>query len=130
MRLTVRLPTEILMQEEVTGIKAEAPNGWFGLLPRHIDFVTALVPGVLVFARAGGNEEYLAIDQGILVKCGPEVSVSTRAAVRSTNLDQLRKDVEARFQAEEEREKKTLASEVKLEADLVRGLLELEKKNV
>jgi F-type H+-transporting ATPase subunit epsilon len=130
MRLTVWLPTEILMQEEVTRIRAEAPNGWFGLLPRHIDFVTALVPSVLAFAHTGGTEEYLAIDQGILVKCGPEVSVSTRAAVRGTNLDQLRKDVEARFQAEEEREKKTFASEVKLEADLVRGLLELEKKNV
>ena len=121
------LPTEILMQEEVSRIKAEAPNGWFGLLPRHIDFVTALVPSVLTFARTSGTEEYLAIDHGILVKCGPEVSVSTRAAVRSANLAQLRKDVEARFEAEEEREKKTLSSEVKLEADLVRGLLELEK---
>jgi F-type H+-transporting ATPase subunit epsilon len=127
MRLTVRLPTETLMQEEVTRIKAEAPNGWFGLLPRHIDFVTALVPGVLIFTQAHGSEEYLAIDQGVLVKCGPDVSVSTRAAVRGTNLDQLRKDVEARFQAEEEREKKTFSSEAKLEADLVRGLLELEK---
>lgn len=129
MRLTVWLPTEILMQEKVTRIRAEAPNGWFSLLPRHIDFVTALVPSVLTFARTGGTEEYLAIDHGILVKCGPEVSVSTRAAVRSANLAQLKKDVEARFEAEEEREKKTLSSEVKLEADLVRGLLEL-KKNV
>jgi len=127
MRLTVWLPTEILMQEEVSRIKAEAPNGWFGLLPRHIDFVTALVPSVLTFDRTSGTEEYLAIDHGILVKCGPEVSVSTRAAVRSANLAQLRKDVEARFEAEEEREKKTLSSEMKLEADLVRGLLELEK---
>ena len=127
MRLTVWLPTEILMQEEVTRIKAEAPNGWFGLLPRHIDFVTVLVPSVLAFVRPGGTEEYLAIDQGILVKCGPEVSVSTRAAVRGTNLEQLKRDVEARFQAEGEREKKAFASEVKLEADLVRGLLELEK---
>ncbi len=127
MRLTVWLPTEILMQEEVSRIKAEAPNGWFGLLPRHIDFVTALVPSVLTFARTSGTEEYLAIDHGILVKCGPEVSVSTRAAVRSANLAQLRKAVEARFEAEEEREKKTLSSEMKLEADLVRGLLELEK---
>jgi len=127
MRLTVRLPTETLMREEVTRIKAEAANGWFGLLPRHIDFVTALVPGVLTFVGTRGTEEYVALDQGILVKCGPEVSVSTRAAVRGANLDQLRKDVEARFQAEEEREKKAFSSEVKLEADLVRGLLELEK---
>lgn len=127
MTLTVRLPTEILMREEVTRIKAEAPNGWFTLLPRHIDFTAALVPSVVAFKRHGAAEEYLAVDQGILVKCGPDVSVSTRAAVRGTNLEQLKKDVEARFLAEEEREKKTFASEAKLEADLVRGLLELEK---
>lgn len=127
MRLTVRLPTEILMQEEVRWVKAEAPNGWFTLLPRHIDFTTVLVPSVLAFENFNGTEQYVAVDQGILVKCGAEVSVSTRAAVRGTNLEQLKKDVEARFQAEEEREKKVVASEVKLEADLVRGLLELEK---
>ena len=65
-------------------IKAEAENGWFGLLPKHIDFVTALVPGVMTFQPGGRPEEYLAIDHGILVKCGPEVSVSTRNAVRGT----------------------------------------------
>jgi F-type H+-transporting ATPase subunit epsilon len=128
MRLTVRMPTEIFMQEEVTKIKAEALNGWFGMLPRHIDFVTALVPGVLAFTPAGTNaEQYLAIEQGILVKCGPEVSVSTRAAVRGTDLEQLKREVRERFETEEERQKETFAFEVKLEADLVRGLLELEK---
>lgn len=127
MKLTVRVPTEILFTEEVTRIKAEAPNGWFGILPKHVDYVTALVPGVLTFVSAKGKEEYLAIDQGILVKCGPEVSVSTRAAVRGTNLEQLKHDVARQFEAESEREKKNLAFEAKLEADLVRGLLELEK---
>jgi len=127
MRLIVRLPTEILLTTEVTKIKAEAPNGWFGLLPRHVDFVTALVPGVLTFVSRDGQEEYLAIDQGILVKCGPDVSVSTRSAVRSTNLEELKRDVVTEFEADEEREKKNLEFEAKLEADLVKGLLELEK---
>jgi F-type H+-transporting ATPase subunit epsilon len=127
MRLTVWLPTEILMQEEVSRIKAEAQNGWFGLLPKHIDFVTALVPGILAFVPVGGSEEYLAIDHGILVKCGPEVSVSTRAAIRGASLERLKLRVESQFEAEEEKERKTRGVEVKLEADLVRGLLELEK---
>ncbi len=127
MRLTVRLPAEILLREEVSRIKAEAENGWFGMLPRHIDFVTALVPSVLTFQPIGKPEEYLAIDQGILVKCGPDVSVSTRAAVRGTSLEQLERDVESQFLTQEEREKKNLAYETKLEADLVHGLLELEK---
>jgi F-type H+-transporting ATPase subunit epsilon len=127
MKLKVWLPTEVLLDEAVTKIKAEAENGWFGLLPKHVDFVTALVPGVLTFEPCGKPEEYLAIDHGILVKCGAEVSVSTRNAVRGTNLAQLKKDVERQFRERAEREKAAHALEAKLEADLVRGLLEAEK---
>jgi F-type H+-transporting ATPase subunit epsilon len=127
MRLKVWLPAEVLLDEEVTRIKAEADNGWFGLLPRHIDFVTALVPGVMTFEPRGKPEEYLAIDHGILVKCGAEVSVSTRNAIRGTNLSQLKRDVERQFIERAEREKAARALEAKLEADLVRNLLEVEK---
>ena len=127
MKLTVRLPAEILLAEDVTRIKAEADNGWFGLLEKHVDFVTALVPGILTFQARGKAEEYLAIDHGILVKCGCEVSVSTRNAVRGTNLEELRRDVETQFREREERDKKARAYEAKLEADLVRQLLEVEK---
>jgi F-type H+-transporting ATPase subunit epsilon len=127
MTLKVWVPTEVLLEQEVIRIKAEAENGWFGMLPRHIDFVTALVPGVMRFQSQGKPEEYLAIDRGILVKCGREVSVSTRNAVRGTNLVQLRADVEQQFLAVEEREKSARAFEAKLETDLVRHLLEAEK---
>jgi len=127
MKFTVWLPTQVLLQEEVVRIRAEAENGWFGLLPRHIDFVTSLVPGILAFEPEGKPEQYLAIDRGILVKCGQEVSVSTRSAVRGTDLGRLQQAVRAQLQTEEEREKKAFTYEVKLEADLVRGLLELEK---
>jgi F-type H+-transporting ATPase subunit epsilon len=109
MKLTVWLPSEILFEEQVERIKAEAENGWFGLLPRHIDFVTALVPGVMTFQPAGKPEEYLAIDHGILVKCGADVSVSTRNAVRGTSLEQLKQDVERQFHAREKSAKKRRA---------------------
>jgi F-type H+-transporting ATPase subunit epsilon len=127
MKLTVRLPWEILLEEQVDRINAEAENGWFGLLPKHIDFVTALVPGVLTFQPCGKPEEYLAVDHGILVKCGADVSVSTRNAVRGTDLAQLQQAVEAQFRAREEREKAARAYEARLEADLVRHLMEAEK---
>ena len=45
MKLKVWLPISVLLDETVTKIKAEAENGHFCLLPHHIDFVTALVPG-------------------------------------------------------------------------------------
>jgi F-type H+-transporting ATPase subunit epsilon len=127
MALKVWLPNEILFEEPVTRIRAEAQNGWFGLRPKHVDFVTALVPGVLTFQPAGKPEEYLALDRGVLVKCGQEVSVSTRQAVRGTNLESLRREVEQQFLARQERDKAARALEAKLEADLVRRLLTFEK---
>lgn len=126
MRLTVRMPAAVLFSEEVSRIRAEAENGWFGLLPKHIDFATALAPGVLTFQPCGKAEEYLAIDRGILVKCGPEVSVSTRNAVRGSDLELLKKNVEQQFRERAEREKQARALEARLEADLVRALMEAE----
>ena len=128
MNLTVWLPSEVLLEEEVSRIRAEADNGWFGLREKHVDFVSALVPGILTFQSRGRPEEYLAVDRGILVKCGRQVSVSTRNAVRGKSLEELRHDVEQQFREREEREKKALAYEAKLEADLVRRLLEVEKR--
>lgn len=128
MKLTVLLPSEVLLDEEVVRIKAEAENGWFGILPKHVDTVTALVPSVLVFERPGHPEEYLAVDHGILVKCGPEVRVSTRNAVRGTSLEQLKQEVEKKFRERAEMERKARAFEAKLETDLVRRLLEEEKR--
>lgn len=126
MNLKVSVPNDVRVDEEVTKIKAEAEDGWFCVLPKHIDFVTALVPGILSFDLAG-ETEYLAIDHGVLVKCGSDVFVSTRAAIRGRDLGSLRETVEKQFTAAHERERTTLELEAKLEADLVRGLVELEK---
>ena len=127
MRLKVWIPSEVFLDEEATKIKAEAENGWFCILPRHIDFVTALVPGVLCFASPGKQTEYLAIDHGILLKCGPEVSVSTRNAVRSADLGNLKEAVEKQFRMLHEKERASREFEAKLEADLVRQLMRLER---
>jgi F-type H+-transporting ATPase subunit epsilon len=125
MRLKVLLPTEVLLNKEVTKVIAEAENGSFCLLPRHIDFVAALVPGLLFFTEDEDREEFLAIDEGILVKCGAEVLVSTRTAVRGPNLGALRRTVEERFRHIDEREKQARAAAARLEADLVRRFMEL-----
>jgi len=127
MRLKVWVPTEVFCDEEVTKIKAEAENGWFCILPRHIDFVTSLVPGILSFELPNKETQYLAIDHGILVKCGREVSVSTRSAVRGTDLGALKEAVEKQFRALHEKEQAARQFEAKLEADLVRRLVQVEK---
>ena len=118
MKLTVLLPTGMLVDQEVTKVTAEAENGSFCLLPRHIDFVAALAPGLLSFENEAG-EEFLAVDEGILVKCGPEVMVSTRNAVRGVPLGQLRQAVRERFLTLDSRELQAREVLARLEADLV-----------
>jgi F-type H+-transporting ATPase subunit epsilon len=127
MRLKVWVPTEVFFDEEVKKIKAEAEDGWFCILPRHVDFVTSLVPGILSFQLPNQETEYLAIDHGILVKCGPEVSVSTPRALRGASLGSLKEAVERQFQTLQEKDRATREFEAKLEADLVRQLLEVRK---
>jgi F-type H+-transporting ATPase subunit epsilon len=127
MRLRVLLPEQILLDTDVQKVTAEAENGSFGLLPRHADFVTALVPGVLTFTPADGGEEFLAVDEGILVKCGADVRVSTRNAVLGHELGVLKQLIEERFKKVDEFEKKSRDALYKLEADLVRRFMELGK---
>jgi F-type H+-transporting ATPase subunit epsilon len=125
MRLKVLLPTEILIDAEVTKVIAEAENGSFCLLPRHIDFLATLVPGILSFMTPEGKEEFAAVDEGILVKVGQEVLVSTGRGVRSSELGRLKQMVAEEFQVRSEREKKALSAGARLEADIVRRFMEL-----
>jgi F-type H+-transporting ATPase subunit epsilon len=126
MNLKVLLPTEVLVQEDVAKVTAEAHNGSFCLLPKHVDFAAALVPGILSFETAGGREAFLAVDEGILIKCGQEVLVSTRNAVRGPDLGQLRRTVEERFKVLDDREKTARSAMVKIEAGFVRRFLEIQ----
>ncbi len=66
------------------------------------------------------------MDNGILVKCGSEVLVSTRNAVRSADLKSLRKTVQEHFVVLDDRERRARSALVRLEADFVRRYLELE----
>jgi F-type H+-transporting ATPase subunit epsilon len=125
MRLKVLLPTEVLVDEEVRKIGAEADDGELTLLPRHIDMATALPPGVLSFEQAGGREEFVALAEGVMVKCGEEVLVSARKAVRGAELDKLRETVQKDVATRDERAETARTSLNKIEATFVHRFIEL-----
>ncbi len=130
MNLRIWAPAELVLSEKAAKVKAETESGWFCVLPRHVDFVTALVPGILIYETPAGQAGYVAVDDGILVKCGPEVSVSVRNAARGASLGALRETVESHFRGLHERERAARVFEAKLEAELVRQLLSVEKEAV
>ena len=65
MQLKVQIPGKVFIDEPVQKIIAEAQNGFFCLEPRHIDFVAALVPGLISYFTSEGSERILATDEGI-----------------------------------------------------------------
>ena len=60
MNCKILLPAEVFFNKEVAKVVAEAGNGSFCLLPQHIDFVAALVPGLLRIVGIEGREEFYA----------------------------------------------------------------------
>lgn len=128
-RLKILLPTEVLVNEPVTKVIAEAVNGSFCLLPRHVDFVTALVPGILSFCDAEGEENFVAVDEGTLVKCGGQVLVSTFNAVRGNDLERMQKTVAQRFLKLDEHDRVARTVLARLEAGTIRRFIELEEQD-
>jgi F-type H+-transporting ATPase subunit epsilon len=126
MRLKVILPAKILVDEEVSKVIAEAEDGSFCLLPRHADFVTSLAPGILIYEDPQGEESFLAVDLGILVKSGAEVLISTRNAVLGSSLQMLQKTVEAEYLQQDEQQRATSAAVARLEAAFMRRFLDQE----
>jgi F-type H+-transporting ATPase subunit epsilon len=128
MQLKVLLPSEVLIDSPVLKVVAEAADGWFGILPRHIDIATALVPSVLLYVDNEGIERFLGIDEGILVKCGGEVRVSVRNAVKGNDLQSLRRAVRKRFLELDDRERSARSALARLEAGVVRRFIELQER--
>lgn len=125
MNLKLLIPTQVVVDEEARKVVAEGEHGVFCLLPQHVDFLAALVPGLLAFEDAAGHERFAALDEGVLVKCGDEVLVSARQAVRGADLEQLRRTVRDEFAMLDERERAAQAAAAKLEASFLRSYLEL-----
>ena len=121
MTLKILLPFRIFaVQKGVTRIVAETGEGSFGILPQRLDCVAALVPGILTYEHNGLDEMYAALDEGVLVKIGPEVLVSVRNAIAGTDLRQLREAVEREFLTLDEHEQSLRSVMAKLESSFVR----------
>lgn len=124
--LKVMEPEQIIADEQVDKIIAEAVNGFFCLKPRHVDFASALKPGIL-YLYQGEEEKILAVDRGILVKCGSEVLVSVLNAIAGDDLGKLREQVRKEFSRIEKIEEEATNALRNLEAELIQHFVGLQK---
>ena len=124
-QLKVLTPTQTVVDEAATQVRAEGLEGAFCLLPRHRDWVAALVPGIVGFTTPAGLEQFVAVDQGVLSKRGAEVLIAARRAVREGDLRRLRQVVDTEFRQLDDQEKAARGALARLEAGMMRRFLQL-----
>jgi F-type H+-transporting ATPase subunit epsilon len=127
MKLTILLPSRTAVDREVAKVVAEAPNGFFCLLPRHVDFTTAIVAGIVAFTTPEGEEVFVAVDDGILVKQSATVRISTRNAVTGEALGRLNERVSRQFQNRDARQKRARQAMNRIQAGFVRRFLDIQQ---
>ena len=126
MRLEVITPAETCIDAPVRRIVAEAPEGHFGILPHHGDFVSELAAGILIYAPEEGPDRFVALQSGILVKCGAHVRVAVQNAIEGDDPDWLAERVTRDFRRQDEDERDARAALARLEAGMIRRFRDLE----
>ncbi len=127
MTLEILLPFEVFADSPgVSRIVVETRGGSLGLLPNRLDFVAALVPGILIYeTQEEEGEVYVAVDEGVVVKTGATVRVSVRRAIAGSDLGRLRDAVEQEFLALDEQEQNVRSVLAGVESDFIRRMVAL-----
>lgn len=127
MHLKILLPFQVFAEKEnVIRIVAQTRQGSIGLLEHRLDCVAALAPGILMWETEEEGEVYAAVDEGVLVKAGDEVTVSGRNAIGGGDLGSLHEAVEREFVNLGAQEKSVRTALSKLEIGLARRMAEFQ----
>ena len=128
MELKVVTPIEVILSCPIQKITIEGIDGFRSLLPKHIDFITALKPGIMTYVTTDNATKYLACNQGLFVKCGTQVSISTPWAVISDDLEHLKHHIKQNMAEMEQERKEVGVSMARLEIGLTKGLIQLRRE--
>ena len=89
----------------------------FCLLPRHVNFVTALRAGVSSFTDDGNREQFVGHSSGLLVKSAANLRIVVANGVIGDDLPELKEVVAEHFTQTDERERQAISTIARLEAE-------------
>ncbi len=98
LQLEVVTPTRLVVSERVTEVVAPGSEGYFGVLPDHVPFITTLKAGALTYWK-GKEEHHLAVARGYAEVRGDRLSILADAAETAEEIDVARAE-RARERAE------------------------------
>ena len=130
-RLLILTPDRVALDERVTSIRFQQPDGWQGILAHHAPYLTRLVDGVMMYRidsedlRADEKERYVVLYGGTLQVKPDEVVVLTAAAEPGRSLQELEQRLSERRAEENALAFDALLEFTKVRTALVRALIDL-----
>jgi F-type H+-transporting ATPase subunit epsilon len=127
LKLEIVTPDATVYSEPVESVILQGVEGQMTILPEHVRLMTQLVPGELI-VRKGGQDEYLAVGEGLVSVTGDHVAIVTDMAVAAANIDQAKAEEARQRAATRLREKLSSEEVASVNASLARSLVQLHVK--
>lgn len=89
MQFELATPTRLLVSEDVDEVVAPGSEGYFGVLPGHVPFLTTLGSGEVMF-RQGRAEQSIAVAGGFAEVRGDRIIILAECAERPEDIDRER----------------------------------------
>lgn len=103
LNLRIYTPSQLFLEEVIKKVSVYGKEGLYTILPNHIDYVSSFENGILIFEKQDDSRVFIGVNQGVLIKCGREIQVSTFNAVYGGNsIDELKTVLETVIKKEEE----------------------------
>lgn len=107
---------------------AEDATGWFGLLPGHQRFMTALTVGLARLQNEAGEWEYLAFPGALLDIENDVITVLTRRFWRHHQLDEINQMLNQALQQEAQNNAQLRRNLADIEENMLRRIQQLQKQ--
>ena len=128
MNLKVLVPFRVFAEiNNVGSIVAETTDGFYGFLPKRLDCVAALVPGIFTYVTNADEIHYLAVDEGVMVKAGSDVFVSVCNAIKGDDLRKLHEVVKKDFMTLNENDRNMRKAMADMESVFIKDLERFQK---
>lgn len=124
----ILVPDGVVARRRIASLEAADATGRFGILPNHAPFLTVLAPCVLIYRLSAGQEEYAAVDGGVLLVEGGRASIVSREALTSPRLTDVAAKAAALLAERHAQERSASSAFTQLEVSLARQLGKMERK--
>ncbi len=120
-------PKAIKSVENISFFRAEDKSGSFGILPRHIEFLTILEPAIAI-AVIEDKECYYAFNSGVLSFRNNALTITAKEFVQSDKISELLVMIKSSFKEQEEKERLFSDNIENLQNAFIKKMIEMERE--